>query len=211
MLKNKKNIIMIIIILLCFGFLFFNKKNIEIPYNIKWNENPNQVAEKISNIELTHYKNYDSKVKINADNLKVQAHNVILEINDVKSSSSSLGLEEIPLYSYSFVSSHNGNREIVNAYEEFRITSDYSSNIYTDSDILYNSLVTRTEKNGAKFVKELPEWNEDYSNLLYKTSKNYISIEKIEDGGEFRITITYFNPKYTEKDIENRTYFNDMI
>lgn len=211
MLKNKKNVIMIIVILLCFGFLFFNKKNVEIPYSIKWNENPNQVAEKIANIELTHYKNHGSKVRINADNLKVQAHNVILEISDVESSSSSLGLEEIPLYNYTFVSSHNGSREIVNAYEEFRITSDYSSNIYTDSDILYNSLVTRTEKNGAKFVKELPEWNEDYSNLLYKTSKNYISIEKIEDGGEFRITITYFNPKYTEKDIENRTYFDDMI
>lgn len=211
-MKNKKLIVIIsVFVILIFGVFLLNGNNGTICHNLDWNENPNQVTEKISNIELTHYKNHDSKVKINADNLKVQAHNVILEINDVKSSSSSLGLEEIPLYSYSFVSSHNGNREIVNAYEEFRITSDYSSNIYTDSDILYNSLVTRTEKNGAKFVKELPEWNEDYSNLLYKTSKNYISIEKIEDGGEFRITITYFNPKYTEKDIENRTYFNDMI
>lgn len=147
-MKNKKLIVIIsVFVILIFGVFLLNGNNGTICHNLDWKDNPNEVKEKLSKLDLRYLDN-----GINKENEKVNLEECV-SINDmgcllyeeyVKSNSPSIKINDMDLESYKVRTIHDANQEIIEASEIF-VVSEYKYNLFI------NSLKDKLIDMGAKY------------------------------------------------------------
>ena len=210
-MKNKKifvGAIGVVIILCSLIFLFgSSSKDIEICHNLSWKDNPDKVAEKLSELDLVSCED-SSKIEIEVDNQYLYKVPYCVYLNEVgvSSKSPSIDLGDVPLAGYTVLTSHNVNEEIVLVEENVFTDDRYSEefNYENDYKILYNTIIKKFEEKGAKKITSFVATEEDdYLVDIYKTKDNYIAITRLNaiDESIATVGIRYFNPKYSEEDV----------
>lgn len=209
-MKNKKLIAIIsVFVILIFGVFLLNGNNGTICHNLDWKDNPNEVKEKLSKLDLRYLDN-----GINKENEKVNLEECV-SINDmgcllyeeyVKSNSPSIKINDIDLESYKVRTIHDANQEIIEASEIF-VVSEYKYNLFI------NSLKDKLIDMGAKYDSD-----DELDNTIYKTKSNYIMLiinkidtEELYGENEYEIIVNYYNPKFNKEEILNSEIFNSVV
>lgn len=201
-MKNKKIFIAIgIFIILIFGIFLLNGDKGVSCHNLDWKDNPNEVNDKLSKLDLRYYDN-----GINKDGEKVDL-NECISINDIgvslrseyiKSSSPSIKIGNVNLEEYEVRTIHDANQEIVDVREDFLVLE---SNYPSFKNNLKNKLLDLNAKYDCK---------DGLDKIVYKTKSNYIKVryEALGASGlyqepKYLIQVTYYNPKFDKEEILN--------
>lgn len=210
-MKNKKIFygILIIICLIFCGILYFSSLKNTIPYDIKWNNTPDEVSSKIiKNLNIKHYKGITNNGEYTKENENIDIKNIIekdaysveLYLKNIKTND-----KDIPkLKTYEFITSHNKDKEMVYYIEKFTVP-------YKDSKTFKNKLLKKIDKNGGELIEEGNLY--DY---IYKTKNGcvYIMMTSTTDdnmGDIVNFTTFNYNPKYSYEDIESGIALEDGI
>ena len=210
-MKSKKNFLMllIIIVLIFCGIIYFSNSKDTLPYDIKWNDTPDKVSTKvIKNLNVKHYKDITNTGEETKEDEKVDIENII----ETDAYSVELYLRNIKvddkvvskLKTYELNTSHNKDKEIVYYIEKFTVS-------YKDSKAFKNELLKKIDKNGGKLI----ECGKLYD-YIYKTKDGYIYImmsSTTDDnmGNIVDFTTINYNPKYSYEDIESGIAVEDEI
>lgn len=203
-MKNKKLIVIIsVFVILIFGVFLLNGNNGTICHNLDWKDNPNEVNDKLSKLDLKYYDN-----GINKDGEKVDLNECIsiddigvsLQSEYIKSSSPSIKIGNVNLEEYEVKTIHDANQEIVDVREDFLVLE---SNYPSFKNNLKNKLLDLNAKYDCK---------DGLDKIVYKTKSNYIKVryEALGASGlyqesQYLIQVTYYNPKFDKEEILNDT------
>lgn len=203
-MKNKKIFIIIsIFIILIFGIFLLNGDKGVVCHNLDWKDNPNEVNDKLSKLDLKYYDN-----GINKDGEKVDLNECIsiddigvsLQSEYIKSSSPSIKIGNVNLEEYEVKTIHDANQEIVDVREDFLVLE---SNYPSFKNNLKNKLLDLNAKYDCK---------DGLDKIVYKTKSNYIKVryEALGASGlyqesQYLIQVTYYNPKFDKEEILNDT------
>lgn len=209
-MKNKKIFIVIgIFIILIFGIFLLNGDKGVTCHNLDWKDNPNEVNDKLSKLDLKYYDN-----GINKDGEKVDL-NKCISIDDIgvtlrseyiKSSSPSIKIDNVNLEEYKVKTIHDANQEIIDVREDFVVSE---SNYPSFKNNLKNKLLDLNAKYDCK---------DELDKIVYKTKSNYIKVryEALGSSGlyqkpKYLIQVTYYNPKFNKEEILNDvTLYKDV-
>lgn len=212
-MKNKKNIL-IIIFLLIFSivsiFFISNNKNVYVCQNINWNDKPSNVKKKYNKLNMT---DYETNKKCNTPTeIIVKSYSTLASYDNINLNSPSLGFQDSEI-DYIVATEHDKDRNITYMTEIFDFNlEDYGNKDFMirEAENFLNEKINQLEKTQIELVrKEQPYYT--WTKYIYKTNKNYVIITKNPMDSVISITIDYINPKYDEKDIYKTKYLDDGL
>lgn len=209
-MKSKKvSIIISIFIILIFGIFLLNGDKGVNCHNLDWKDNPNEVNDKLSKLDLRYYDNGINKdgEKVNLNEcISVDDIGVSLRSEYIKSSSPSIKIGNVNLEEYEVRTIHDANQEIVDIREDFVVSeSSYPS--------FKNNLKNKLLDLNAKY-----DCKDELGKIVYRTKSNYIKIkyEALDSSGicqesQYLIQVIYYNPKFDKEEILNDvTLYKDV-
>lgn len=215
-MKNNKNIIIIIGIVLCLGlasiFIFKNNNsdnNSEIgDTNFCWNDNSDEILDFMKE-EL------DEKL-YRSGNLKTVSSG-ISDVNKTEFGETKiLEYNNIDFTEMDYFNSFDGNYIIKIAQDKdgknmilskrYEINIDYA-NYATDSSYFKSEVEEIVNDFSSKYAKQYDN-SSSYIEYIFESSNSCAQIVTGEGDLKFTLTINYYNPMFNSKDIENKEVYN---